>query len=240
MPITTVAIATAIGLGLGQVTTKIVEKGLIEPSLKQTAELLSKQVGKGAEKAKADQFLQKAVQAVFNQMGALSDENAFRQYQIRLGFDRLQVESNRDLRQAFARAALLQSTPDPAQLPEDLLRALNLPGDSQQQLAQFLYLLRQQLNGDEVWGKLVQYSNEQIIQSYLQQMSSSTFQIERYLKRLLEASGISDQSMEQALQSYLNHVANRYGAISFLFIKPISSRNQITHSAELEAVFVPL
>ncbi len=53
-PITTVAIAAALGAGLTQVSGKLIEKGVVEPALQPAADKLKKFVQRGPATAQAD------------------------------------------------------------------------------------------------------------------------------------------------------------------------------------------
>ena len=65
-PITTAAIAAALGAGLAQVGNKLIEKGVVEPALEPATEKLKNFVQRGhqqtAQEIKTDQALLKAVE----------------------------------------------------------------------------------------------------------------------------------------------------------------------------------
>jgi hypothetical protein len=71
-PITTAAIATALGVGIGQVANKLIEKGVVEPALEPATEKLKKFVLRGPASATADQALVKAVEAALKRYGEMS------------------------------------------------------------------------------------------------------------------------------------------------------------------------
>ena len=234
--ITTAAIAAVLNAGLIEVGKTFVKKAA-EPAAREAA----KPIANWLDKKHDQKRLQKAVSTAFAAIGAPQEDDALSKYARNLGFDKLQAGGNNELRQEVARAALLMTEPDPRLVPESLYKDLRWPRENRPILAQFLYVLRHELETDEDWGVLVQQSNDEIVRTYLRQSVVVLDTVKSYLAELLTYYGLSpDVDKATALQSYIEHIAQEYSRTSFLFIKPSGRRDQLTTEAELEAVFVPL
>ena len=235
-PITTAAIATVLSTGLLEVGKTFV-KNAVEPPAKEAAKPISAWLDKRHDKKR----LQNAVRVAFTEIGAPQEDDALSRYARNLGFDQLQAAGNDELRQEVARAALLMTEPDPQLVPDNLYRELRWPSENRPLLAQFLYVLRRELESDEDWGILVQQSNDDAVRAYLRRSVVTLDALKAYLAELLSYYGLSpDVNDATALQDYIEHIAQEYSRTSFLFIKPSGRRDQLTTEAELEAVFVPL
>lgn len=240
-PFSTAAIAAALGAGLWQVAQSLAQKAIIEPSLQPATEMIKKPLTRGYEAAKQDKALLTAVHKAFAAIDAPQDDDALRRYARNLGFDQMQAESNAELREEIARAALLVNSPDPQLVPETLYNDLRWPHDNRPLLARFLFALRQELENNDTWGPLVKQANEGDVRAYLQRATMSLDTIERYLAELLAHYGLApDMGDAEALQKYVTYVAGAYRDLSFLVIKPSGQRGALKTQAELEAVFVPL
>ncbi len=247
-PMTISALAYALGTGLGIVGGKLVEKGIIEPALEPTAKLLSKKVKHGLNHAQQDAQLQSAVTTAFAAIDAPADADQLEKYALHLGLDTLVAEGNDDLRAEVAQATLLITRPDPDLVPETLYLRLKWPHSQRQQLADFLYTLRQQLEGHEDWGALIQFSNNETMRQYLYNIADDMAatrdtlgNIDRSMHDLLLGLGIQpDTDDATALEEYINHVVQQHQTISFLFVKSERQGKKLMSGAELEAVFVPL
>ncbi|MCB8965995.1 MAG: NACHT domain-containing protein [Ardenticatenaceae bacterium] len=243
----TISIATAVGLGLGQVGKTLIDKGVIEPALQPATDKISGYVGGGYNRAKGDVALQEAVQTALVQTGAPQDADKLSQYLIKWGFDLLQAENNDALRREIAQAALLQFAPQPDLVPERLFRVLRMPPDARPVLAKFLYHLRQELKEHEVWAGLIEQANEDATRAALYQMAHETVRTAQaaerfaeYMRLLLDYYGLQPGKEDgQALQEYLEHIIRDYQHINFV-LATARRRDRLSSEAALEAVFVPL
>ena len=242
------AIASALGVGLAQVANKLVEKGVVEPALQPATEWLAGFTKRHHEQAKEDEALQNAVQKALLAIGAPEGSDALEQYVLHFGFDKLQAEGNSELREEMARAALLMTRADPQLVPPNLFQLLRWPRDRRPLLAQFLFHLRKGLETHKTWGSLIEQANKEAIRDYLHSLAFDLAEakdtlgdIRRYVHNLLAyyelAPGVDDA---QALEEYVQHVAQVHRSISFLFVKPAGRRDQLRTEAELDTVFVPL
>lgn len=236
----TIAIATAIGLGLGKVSSTLVEKGVVEPALEPTTNRIADYVTRGYDRVKEDKDLQVAVAKALQAIGAPKDTNALNQYALNLGFDQIRASNNAQLRQEIAEATLLMIDPDPQLLP-DTAFFQRWPHDYRHLLAKFLYQLRQELRTHTTFGNLIKHMDAEASRVYLRRSTTSLKNIETYLHLLLQNYELSpDVEDGRMLEEYINHVAERYRNISFLFVKPSGNRHELTIEAELETIFVPL
>ncbi len=243
MAITTLAVANFIGAGLAGVAWGAVEKAGIEPALQPGVDKVKGWLEDGRKKKQADKALRDAVQKAFTAIGAPQGEEDFSGWALRLGFDRLQGtgKTNRPLRDQIARAALLMRSPDPAEVPRQLYDELRWPSDQRDILAQFLYVLRQELAKNEAWQPLITYSEQEAVRDYLSLAVGSLERIEALLTALTDYYGIAPAEQdEQALKDFLEFMRTRYRLLSFVFIKPAGTRDDVVTEAELEAVYVPL
>ncbi len=159
-PITTAAIATALGLGLGQVANKLLEKGMVEPALEPATEKLKKFVQRGPTGAKADQALVKAVQTAFKEADVpTQDEDSLQRWLKNVGLDRLTAKKNQALRRQLAQAILGLTDPAAAP-PEELVVALGWPRTQLTQLSQLLASLRAELYRLDDWRAPIEYADE--------------------------------------------------------------------------------
>lgn len=141
----TISIATALGLGLGQVGKTLIDEGLVKPALEPAIKKISAFLQRGAKAAEADEALQKAVQKALKAVGAPEDKDKLTQFLLNRGFDQLQAQNNEALRREMAQAAILQFDPEPKLVPDRLLKSLKMPVNSHPLLAQFLYEVRESL-----------------------------------------------------------------------------------------------
>jgi formylglycine-generating enzyme required for sulfatase activity len=156
----TLAIAVALAQGLVQVGTKLAEKGVVDAALEPATERLKKLVGRGYQKAKADQALQKAVQTALAEAGApADDEDAVVRWLKGVGLDRLTAERNDALRRQIAQSVVTFTDPQ-ADPPQDLMIALGWPRSRRQELAKLLAALRTQLYALEDWRAPIEYADE--------------------------------------------------------------------------------
>lgn len=242
----TIGIASALGVGLGQVSKILLQKGLVEPALKPAINKIAKKVTGGYKQAKEEQVLLEAVHYALDQVGAPQDPDKLTEYLLNRGFDLLRAEGNTALRQEIAQAALLQTAPDVALVPEHLARILKMPANSRVILGQILFHLRQKLVEDNKWGDLVTQSQKGEANIYLRQLAHN-FQLvtsvaQRFdynLALLLQHFGLPDKPDGQTLEEYLTYLVKEYEHISFVLTKA-RRRNRIASEAELDAVFVPL
>jgi formylglycine-generating enzyme required for sulfatase activity len=244
----TVAIAVALAQGLVQVGGKLLEKGVVEPTLEPATEGLKRLVQRGYQGAEEKKALLSAVQTAFREIGAPKEEDDVRRYLLNLGFDRLQAEGDAPLRQELARSVLLMTAPASDLIPDTLLRRLRWPSSRRQILADFLTALRRQLAKQDEWGALIAYADREAVREHLRalgvDLARTADAAERsaiYLRALLDSRGLApDKPDTQALKEYVNHLLETHSHISFLFIKPAGRRSRVRTEAELETVFVPL
>jgi len=234
MPIPIVAgIAAALGLGL-------VEVGKVL-AVEAPKEAVKRLVNRKMDQIEKDEALLTAVEEAFRGVGAPSTESELEKYILHLGFDQLQAEDNKPLRQDFARAVLLMTGDDPALIPDSLTRALRWPTTNRQILADFLQALRLQLSGHSVYGPLIACADRKEVRGTLRRMGVDVARTADYVRALLLDRNIDpDKPDADALKEYVTHIEKTCGLISFLFIKPAGRRGQVRTEAELEAVFVPL
>lgn len=83
----TISIATALGLGLGQVGKTLIEKGVVEPAVSPATDKISQYVTGGYKRAREDKALLKAVRIALEKTGAPQDVDKFSRFLIRWGFD---------------------------------------------------------------------------------------------------------------------------------------------------------
>ncbi|MCB0213501.1 MAG: SUMF1/EgtB/PvdO family nonheme iron enzyme [Anaerolineae bacterium] len=244
----TIAIATALGMGLAQVGNNLIEKGIIEPALDPSTDRLKKWLQRGYKAAEADQTLQQAVQAALVGVGMPAEAGEARRYLLNLGFDQLQADDNSALRLEMARATVLLTEADPQLIPSDMLSALRWPDDRRQILADFLYAVRRQLANHPDLGALIAYADREAVRVELRTLGAAvdrlitaTDQNTAYLRRMWADRGLDPAKPDAlALRHYLDHAVERHSRISFLFIRPAGRADRLHMEADLETVFVPL
>lgn len=242
----TISIATALGLGLGQVGKTLIDEGLVKPAIEPAAKKISAFLQRDVKAAEADGALQSAVQKALLAIGAPEEEDKLTQFLLNRGFDQLQAQNSDALRKEMAQAAILQFTPDPKLVPERLLKSLKMPLNSHPLLAQFLYEVRESLKTHEVWGILIEKANQDAIRGFLYQAAHETSrtaaaaeQFAEYMRQLLDFYGLHDKPDAEALKEYLDHILLEYEHINFVLTKA-RRRDRLVSEAELETVFVPL
>lgn len=238
MPIlTTTAVAKFIGAGLAAAGWSAVEESALKPAMQPGVDRVKALLESG----RADKALRDAVQEAFAAIGAPEGGNDVSGYALRLGFGELQGTgaATAQQREMIARTALLLHSPDPAEIPDDVYKALHWPFEYRAELAKFLYALRQALVKNEDWNQLIAYSEQEAVRHYLSLSIGSQERIEAMLAALLAYQGLTPGDRDgEALAEYLDFVRDRYRLLSFLFIKSVRRRN--IKEAELDAVFVPL
>ncbi|MGB1249318.1 MAG: NACHT domain-containing protein [Candidatus Promineifilaceae bacterium] len=238
--ITSAAIATFLGAGLTQIGWNLTEDSVAKPLLDPIKNRFESILGNNRRKARNN--LRQAVTNALESLDApTKDENKLTAFLLQSGFDQLTGTGKLGgpLRDMVARTALIIEAPDPSQVPNELYRALNWPSSQRPLLAQFLYALRQELAGDEIWGSLIAYADNISVRDYLSLTVRGLERIEACVAALNSYYGLSTIDDTTALTSYLSHVRDKHRTLSFVFVTP-SGRDSLVKGAELDAVFVPL
>jgi formylglycine-generating enzyme required for sulfatase activity len=142
-PVTLALIASGLGAGLVTALTKLLEKGVIDPSLetglKPLREFLTRGYNRKADEAK----LVKALQAALKSVSGSEDPNQWAQLKWAMALGDLQNDPG--LAARFAAAAIEMTGDDPARLPPDLLRDLKLDQSHKAKVASLLFNFRKEL-----------------------------------------------------------------------------------------------
>jgi formylglycine-generating enzyme required for sulfatase activity len=156
-PITLLALALA--QGLVQVGGKLLEKGVVDPTLEPASERLEAWIQRGYRRAEEDQALQEAVESALEAAGVETDDpDEVSGWLKRVGLDRLEAEGNDALRRQVARGVLGFTDPggDP---PEGLMDALGWPRNRKQELAALLTALRVRVASLDDWQTPIAYAD---------------------------------------------------------------------------------
>jgi formylglycine-generating enzyme required for sulfatase activity len=153
-PATLALLVSGLGAGLGAAFTKLLDKGLIDPALDTGLEALREWLKRGYNQKKDEAGLRKAVEAAIQPTGGEAVVGT------RLGrvFNALKDKPARA--QLVAAAAIEMVRDDPARLPPDLLKELDLPDDQRAPFAKFLFALRNGLSGLEPYAAGIRYADQ--------------------------------------------------------------------------------
>jgi hypothetical protein len=163
-PITTTAIAVALGAGLAQVSHKLIEKGIIEPAIEPATGKLKKFVQRShqqaEQQAQADQALLNAVETALQAIDAPTDDiDKFQAFARNMGLINLTAQKSPALRRQVAQAVITFTDPT-AGPPESLMVALRWPPQHQAQLVKLLVTLRAELYKLADWQAPIEYANQ--------------------------------------------------------------------------------
>jgi len=158
-PVTLALIASGLGAGVVTALTKLLEKGVIDPSLetglKPLREFLTRRYNQKADEAK----LVKALQTALKSVSGTEDANQWAQLKWAMALGDLQNDPG--LAARFAAAAIEMTLgDDPARLPPDLLRDLKLDEDHKAKVASLLFNLRKELATVEGYDKGIAYADK--------------------------------------------------------------------------------
>jgi formylglycine-generating enzyme required for sulfatase activity len=175
-PITTAAIAAALGAGLVQVGHKLIEKGIVEPTLEPATDRLKNFAQRGyrqtEQAAKADQALLNAVETALQAIDAPTDDiDKFQAFARNMGLINLTTQKSPALRRQVAQAVITFTDPT-ADPPESLMVALRWPPQHKDQLVKLLTTLRAELYKLEAWQAPLEYANQVEALGRLQEMAT--------------------------------------------------------------------
>jgi formylglycine-generating enzyme required for sulfatase activity len=156
------ALGPALGKALYEVGKTVVAEPLMEPATEQ----LKERVMGGYEKRVDAAKVREAVQAA----GEASDLAEWEDlpYQLQRAFHRLGEKGRDTLRESTVAAALAMRNGDPAQVPDGLLKALDVDERYRADLASFLWSLREALaRADEDYGELVTLTHQDAVRQRL-------------------------------------------------------------------------
>ena len=136
------------------VLTKLLEKGVVDPALEKGLEPLRQRLTRPYDKAKDEAALRKAVEAAALKAGGDTTVST------RLGKAINSIKDKPARAALVAAAAIEMVSDDPARLPPDLLKELDLPDDQRAAFSHFLFEFRRELVNVEGYGDGIRYANE--------------------------------------------------------------------------------
>jgi hypothetical protein len=139
--VSTAAVVLALAQGLGQVGSKLLEKGVLEPALEPAVGHLKSWLGRPIVSKQEDKALQSAKEAYRDTTG----DTDLQANALLSSLNILTADEKVALRAEVARTLWLMDGPDPSQSPEALPAALGLPSQMRGPLAAFLWHLKRQL-----------------------------------------------------------------------------------------------
>jgi len=152
-PVTLAIFVAALGTGLVKVIETLANEGLIKPALKPLSEVLE---GK-YDKKKAEVSLLTTVKSAFASATGSPDQNEWARHRWVTALEAL--KANPGLAARAAAAAVEMVSDDPARVPPDLAKDLNLSPDQRAPFAAFLFNLRQELVKVEGYGAGIEYAD---------------------------------------------------------------------------------
>jgi formylglycine-generating enzyme required for sulfatase activity len=172
------ALGPALGKALCEVGKEVVAKPLMGPAAEQVEAWVRRRYDARVKDGKAREALEAAGRASgFSEWERLP-------YQLQRAFHRLADKQRGGLRQSTVAAALAMEDERPAQVPDELLRALDVDERYRPDLARFLWALRNALaDADEDYRALVTLSHQDLVREQLKVIASG---VERLASTLVE------------------------------------------------------
>ncbi len=153
-PATLAVFAAALGAGLFKALETLANKAIVEPTLKPLSEFLEGKYNK----KKAEASLLAAVKLALATATGSPDQKEWARFRWVTALESL--KANPGLAARAAAAAVEMVGDDPARVPPDLAKDINLSSDQHAPFAAFLFKLRQELVKIEGYGAGIQYANE--------------------------------------------------------------------------------
>ena len=161
----------ALGAALGKAVYDVgkeIAKPLTGPATEQFKAWARRRYDAKADEAK----MSKAVDAAAQATGLVDWEN-WADYPLRAALDRLAGHGHDALRQQTIAAALAMTRGAPDEIPDELLKALNVDDRHRPDLARFLWAFREALaRADEDYGALVELAHQDDVRDHLRTIAS--------------------------------------------------------------------
>jgi formylglycine-generating enzyme required for sulfatase activity/adenylylsulfate kinase-like enzyme len=197
---------------------KLIEKGLVEPSVKPIANKVQARATSG----ERDEALERAILAAIEDASQQKTESQVVQYARRMRLHEIIEPGNESLRDEIMRLVFLATSKNPRIVPDSLLDVLHLNHDQRPTLAALLFHLHRRLSVLPDFQPLLQAARDQAVVKELKRMARDLSALARTVEQTPEGAAARVRVVDRAWnpEPYLRYLASECNRLRLSAIDP--------------------